>query len=195
MNISDLNKIDIKNIDLMKLKDQLLGRKDLLIQIGICFVTFMLIVSSLNKSQSELRDIKSKMATLKAKTSSIDDYNNSSKDMNQFLKKIPPSLSEGQVVDRVTDLAVKHHIKIMSVNPLDSKDEESSTKLTLLFLLQASDYAEMVRLIHGIEQSENLLQIKSCSAQPQVGTDPITKKSDSPLISFRIEVASVQPKI
>lgn len=194
MKISDLSKIDIKTIDVMKIKEYLLDHKDIAIQIGVGVVTFMMVISTLGKSQTEMKGIKSKMSNLQSKSSSIADYNKAFTDTNTFLKQVPPPLSEDQIVSFVTDLADKHNIKIQTVNPLKVEDKDIMTTTTLQFSLTASEYKDMVRLIADIELAKNLLQVKALTAQVQMGAN-VDTASDVPLIDFRIDVASVKAKL
>ncbi|GEM_PF-3256438 len=195
MHISDLSKIDIKDIDFNKLKDRLLDRKDLLIQIGLV-VVFLIIISSLFKnSQVEVGKFKSQMADLQSKTSVVAEYNKTNEDASAFLKEAPPPLSEDQIINFVTDLADKNNVKILTFSPAKVEDEEVLSTTMLQFSLETKEYKDMVHFIADIERSKNLLQIKTCTAQPKMAMTSQTEENENLFIGFRIEVVSVQAKI
>ncbi len=186
--IPDLSKIDIKDIDINKIKEELLDRKELVIQIGIGVVAFFMVVSMVSGSGKEVKQLKTKIKSMQAKSDIITQYKKSQTDIDEFLKSLPPSLTEDQIITLVTDLADKNKVKISTFTPNPPSDEDrkkSYLKTSIQFSLQAGDYKNMVRLISDIENSK--LHVKSCYVQS------ITQDSGTSL-NFRVEVASLEVK-
>jgi Tfp pilus assembly protein PilO len=188
--IPDLSKIDIKDIDINKIKEELLDRKELVIQVGIGVVAFFMIVSMVSGSGKEVKQLKAKIKSMQAKSDIIAQYKKSQAEIDEFLKSLPPSFTEDEIITLVTDLADKNKVKISTFTPNSPGEEDgkkSYLKTSIQFSLQAGDYKDVVRLISDIENSK--LHIKSCNIQginggPEEGTS----------LNFRVEVASLEVK-
>src|SRR5690242_15831957 len=122
MKIPDLSKIDIKDIDVNKIKDQILDHKEQAVQVVLGIVAFFMIVSMWGGSQKEIGKFKNQINSMQAKSGIIGEYKKSQSDMEMFLKGLPPALSEGQIINLVTDLADKNKIKILTFTPAPPKE-------------------------------------------------------------------------
>jgi hypothetical protein len=200
MKIPDLSKIDIKDIDINKIKDQLIEQKELVLQIGLGVVTFFMIISMMGGCQKEISKYKSQINSMQSKSGIIDQYKKSQSDVDTFLKSLPPSLSEDQIIDLVTDLADKNKIKILTFTPTASRNESRKIyqETAIQFSMQADTYKSMVRMIAAIERSKSILQVKNCSVQSVTTTSvepgPQGERTSSTFLNFRIEVASLEVK-
>src|SRR3954468_19965406 len=124
MKIPDLSKIDIKDIDVIKIKDQLLDHKELALQVGLGVVTFFMVISMMGGCQKEISKYKSQINAMQSKSDIIQQYKKSQSDVDTFLKNLPPSLSEDQIIDSVTNLADKNKIKILTFTPATSRESK-----------------------------------------------------------------------
>jgi hypothetical protein len=193
--IPDLSKIDIKDIDINKIKDELLDRKELMIQIGLGVFAFFMVVSMVGGSGKEVKQLKTKITSMQAKSDVIAQYKKSQADIDEFLKSLPPSLSEGQIITLVTDLADKNKVKISTFtpnSPAEDDNKKSYQKTSIQFSLQALDYKSMIRLIADIESSK--LHVKSCYVQGFSQAAQQGTKNEASYLNFRIEVASLEVK-
>ena len=191
MKISDLSKINIKDIDVAKLQDQLLQRKDILIQVVLGVISVVIAVSVFNQSQLEIKKYKSQIASLQSKTGAIDEYNRTQADVKGFLSKVPDSVPEDKIINLVTDLAGKNGVKILTFSQANVKKENTLVTTSLNFSLVADSFVSMVRFIADIEKGKDFLQIWSCDMVPQMNSKESGKKSSNIPINFQIDVASI----
>ena len=68
MNLSDLSKLDIKDIDVAKLKDKAVQHKEVVAQGVLVLTSIVVAIMLVNQSQFEIGQFKFKIATLQAKT-------------------------------------------------------------------------------------------------------------------------------
>jgi len=193
--IQDLSKIDIKEIDINKIKNAVLGHKELALQIAIGVVAFFVIVSTLGGCQKDIKKYKTQLTAMQSKTDSIATYKKSQADIDMFLKSIPPPLTESQIITLVTDLADKNHVKIVTFSPRPSQNEKKKfyQETAIQFSLQAKDYKHVVGLIADIEHAKNTVQVKSCTIQTQT-QGKSDQDSERSFLTFGIEVASLEVK-
>jgi hypothetical protein len=196
--LPDLSKIDLKDIDVNKIKDQLLENKEMVIQVALGVVTFFMIVSMWSGSQKEIKKYNVQINSMQSKSSIIEQYKKSQSDIDSFLKNLPPSLAEGQIINLVTDLADKNKVKILTFSPnAHSEGKKYYQDTSIQFSLQSADYKGLVRLIADIEHVKSILQIKSCSIQEVIQSDDQQQegeKREERYLNFRVEVASLEVK-
>ena len=192
MKIPDLNKIDIKDIDVAKLKDQLLERKDIVIQMALGVMTVVIAFLIFNRGQAEIKEYKSKISTLQAKTGVIDEYNRTQADIKGFLGKVPDVVPADKIINLVTDLAGKNDVKILTFSQADVKKERSLVTTSISFSLVANSFVSMARFMADIENGKDFLQLWSCDMVPQIDTKKSEKESAKIPISFQIDVASLK---
>jgi hypothetical protein len=196
LKIPDLSKIDVKDIDVNKIKDQLIENKEVVIQVAIGVIAFFMIVSMWNGSQHEIKKYKKDIISMQSKEGIITEYKAAQSAIDTFLNNLPAALSEAQMINVITDMADKNKVKILTFVPNTSLEgREHYRETSIQFSMQSKDYKSMVRLIADIERAKTILQIKQCFIMNEV-----TQKEqegeilDDRLLTFRIDVASLEVK-
>jgi len=192
MKIADLSKIDIKDIDVAKLKDQILAHKDIALQIIIGLIAFLLAVSMFNQSQVEIKGHKTQINTLQAKTGAIEQYNNTQSEIKSFISKVPQSVSEDKMINLVTDFAGNNGVKIVTFSQANIEKNNSIALTTIKFTLVSESFVSLVRFLSDIERGADFMQILSCDIEPQQNSRVTSKDSKQISINFRLEVASIK---
>lgn len=192
MKIPDLSKIDVKDIDVVKLKNEILDHKEIAIQVVLGVISLFVIISLVNTSQAEIKKYKSQIAALMAKTGLIEEYKKVEQEIRDFLNKVPAHVSEDKMVDLVTDLAGKNKVKILTFTQakVDKKDTVETTAVT--FSLTADSFINMVKFLVDIEKGKDFLQIWTCPIVPRMDATETNDKDSGVPINFRIEVVSVK---
>lgn len=192
MNLSDLSKIDIKDIDVAKLKDKAVQHKEVVAQGVLVLTSIVVAIMLVNQSQFEIGQFKFKIATLQAKTGAIDEYNSTQNAVKKFLDQVPAPVPEDKIISLVTDYAGQNNVRILTFTPavLEKKNTLETTKLR--FTLTAESFASMVRFMSDIERGKDFMQVWSCEVEPQQDVrTPLREKKPVP-VNFRIEVASLR---
>src|SRR2546430_488354 len=123
MNLADLTKIDIKNIDIGRILKTLRARKDILVNVVVVFATIFVMVQIYSNKHSENQALEIKLDAQKKKSAPIADYNKAQKDLNAFLDALPKGIPEYSIIDKLSDFAEKHNIQILSFSPAKSRSE------------------------------------------------------------------------
>jgi hypothetical protein len=193
--LPDLSKIDIKDIDINKIKAELLEHKEVVVQVALGVVSFFMVLSLIGGCQGDIKKYKNQIRSMESKSGIIGQYKKSQTDIDAFLKSIPAPMTEGKIIAMVTDLADKNKVKILTfapLNRLENTTKKSYQETVIQFSLQASTYQSMVRLIADIEYSKkDVLQVRSCVIQKAAADK---QKNEEPPLNFRIEVASLEVK-
>jgi hypothetical protein len=195
MKIPDLSKIDIKDIDAVKVKEQLIQHKGVVAQVGLGLVSFVVAVAMFNQSQGDIARYKSQIAVLNAKTGAIDQYNKTQSDVKDFLNKVPDSVSEDKMINLVTDLAGKNGVQILTFTRTSVEKKNTLVTTSLRFSLAADSFSGMVKFMADIERGKDFMKIWSCEAEPQLNIKRPTKENGNTMITFHIDVASLKVEL
>ncbi len=192
MKIPDLSKIDIKDIDIAKLKNEVLDHKEIAIQVLLGVVSLFIIISLVNTSQVEIKKYKSQIAALMAKTGLIEEYKKVEQEIKDFLSKVPAHVPKEKMVDLVTDLAGKNKVKILTFTQANVEKKDSIETTAVTFSLTADSFVNMVKFLVDIEKGKDFLQIWSCPIIPRMDATEKANDASGVPINFRIEVVSVK---
>ena len=161
MNLSDLKELDLKNLDLDQIKDNLLERKDLLINIGLVVVTIVLCFLIFNKNRSAAVAMQAKFLNMQGKTDVIAKYQQSLDKVKGFKEQFPAAMNENDIVELVTNSAVKNKVQILSYSPAQETNAGLYDRLTMQFIFTVTEYADMIQFIYDIEHMPNALRVES----------------------------------
>ena len=193
--IFDLSKIDIKDIDVVKVQAQLVQHKGVVAQVGLGVVSFIVAVAMFNQSQGEIAKYKSQMAILNAKTGAIDQYNKTQNDVKDFLNKVPDAVSEDKMITLVTDLAGKNGIQILTFTRTNVEKKNTLVTTSLKFSLAADSFSGMVRFMADIEHGKDFMKIWRYEAEPQLNIKKSVKGTMNTMVTFQIDVASLKVEL
>ena len=161
MNLSELKDLDLKNLDLDQIKENLLQRKDLLINIGLVVVTVILCLFIFNKNRSAAATVHAKFVNMQGKTDVIAKHQQSLDKVKAFKEQFPAALNENDIVDLVTNSAVKNKVQILSYSPAQEASAGLYDRLTMQFIFTVTEYADMIRFIYDIERTPGALRVES----------------------------------
>ncbi len=159
MKISDLSKIDLKDIDLKKIQESLLQRPELLINLGIAFFAGILIFNIVGGRMNEAKKLKGKMAEQKKKVAAIKTHEVTQKEFKELIDHLPAGILEDSLVDHLTDFAGKRNIQIQSFSPANKTQKNYYTQMTVLLKVAAKNYKDMILFLNDIESSPYNLRI------------------------------------
>lgn len=192
MNIPDLSKIDIKDIDVNKLKDQAIQNKEVVSQVVLVLISIVVAIMFFNQSQFEISQYKYKIATLQAKTGAIEEYNNTQSSVKKFLDQVPAHVPEDKIISFVTDYAGQNNVRILTFTPAVVEKKNTLETTMLKFTLTADSFASMVRFMSDIERGKDFMQVWSCEVEPQSDVRTPSREKKLIPVNFRIEVASLR---
>lgn len=194
MKIPDISKIDMKDIDFGKIKNEILDHKETAVQVILVIVSLFFMVSVITASQAGIKKYKNQITALLAKTGLIEEYKKVEQEIKDFLSKVPAHVPEDKMVNLVADLAGKNNVKILTFSQakIDKKDTIETTAVT--FSLTADSFINMVKFLVDIEKGKEFLQVWSCPIAPRMDAGGKQKDKSGVPINFKIEVVSVKVK-
>lgn len=194
MKIPDISKIDIKDIDFGKLKNEVVEHKEIAIQVFLVIVSLVFVVAVIVTSQTGIEKYKAQISALLAKSGLIEEYKKVEQEIKDFLSNVPAHVPEDKMVNLVTDLADNNKVKILTFT--QAKAEKKGTLETTLvtFSLTTDSFVNMVKFLVGIEKGNEFLQVWSCPIAPRLDARSTIKDKFSVPINFKIDVVSVKVK-
>lgn len=163
MNLKDLSRLEIKDlqkIDYKHVLDTLRKRNDLLMNIVISGIAFLVIVHSFSQAGQKIRLVKSEIDKSTEKITAIKNFDGVKGELDGYIAKVPQGLNADQIVNFLTELAVTHRIKIVSVSPANSDRKELQSITSIQLAVTANDFKDLWLFIYDIERSPHALYIK-----------------------------------
>jgi hypothetical protein len=194
--LKKLNDIDIKdierslkNIDMKTLQDDLMKRKDIVLNIVFILVTFFGAQFLWNNTQQSLSQMKQQLTQLEEKNEIILMLEEENQKIKNFIENFPQGFpSFTAVIDRVSILADEANTTIISFSPRTPVENDLFATYQVEFSMTAPHYDNITQLLKKIEQSKENMRIDSWSASPeqQRGQEDFQK------IIYKIIISSIQ---
>ncbi len=196
MKISDLSKINIKDIDLAKIQENLLQKPDLLIQLIITGISFFILIKVVAGGLLEEKKVQEKIQELGKKVARIKAHDDLQKEYSQFLADLPPGLPTDDLMGRVTELAGEHSIQISNFSPPKEIKKKFHTLTILSLNVTANNYQDMVTFIRSIEESSENLRVdrwtSAAKAQTTNSGEAASAEEDKESVSAQIDIDLVK---
>ena len=170
MNLADLKNIDIKKIDMVKIRSDLLKRQDLLINGAAVFLTIFIMFKIFSGQQEQGRDLKIQASQMERKITAIAKHDQALKELNAFVEILPVGIPESALIDKVSDFAEKSNIHIVTSSPTEKEENEFYKRSRVSLQISADHYTDFVHFVHDIENSSLNLRVdrwlESMESQP-----------------------------
>lgn len=168
--IEKLNSMEVKDlqaIDLSEVKEQVLKKPIILVNISLIILALFGIMIIKGKNKQKLTKIKAEITSLQKKISTINDTKVIDDEYAQYVSNFPKPIDKVQFIDQITEIARTNDITIESFSPGKNvkKDFQSIDKLTLN--ITSENYQNLLGFVYDIENSQYALLIKNFSAHPQ----------------------------
>jgi len=190
--LDQLRSIDLSSIDADMARDFLEEHKELTLSVilivGSIFGSFYLY----GKQMDEVKQIERKVVQIQEKAEPSKDLKAIDKTVAEYISHFPASLTDQELIEKITTLADKHGIQIDSYSSTSVDDKGFYTALSLLLSGVASDYLSLAQFVYDVEYAEYALRINTFSAQP-IMEKKGSVKEDAPL-KIAIEIAVLQLK-
>ena len=198
--IEKLNKINVKelqNIDYQKLLANIKTRPDIII-IAIAVAGTIFFCSKIyGDNQTKITTARTEIKNLEKKIEAIEKYKKRQDDLQGFVTQIPGPISEDNLINLITDFAVKHHVQIESFSPANKGTMPLYETAGLNLNLSVKDYKNLWLFIHDIEESAYPIHIGRWRASLEGGQTQ-TERGQLPhqeeKLLVQIEIVSVNVK-
>ncbi len=202
MNIKDLSKIDVKDlkdIDFNALLKDLQGRPTLLVNILLIIITLFVIIQIIVGYKTKVRIIHKEIPTLEEKKQVIQEAQKIKKNYKTFWDKLPPTISKDKFIELISDLAIANNIQIISLSPVDKRDDENKEILTTSLTILATsknNYDDLLSFIKALENTLYAIRIDEWTVKTggHVFHRFSAKKQDSSSIKSRLKITAINLK-
>jgi len=164
--IKTLNSIsvdDIKNIDWGSVKDRLLSKPGLMINIFLIVVTVIIVFTSISKQAITTNDFKSQISGMKLKIDALDKYKIVQKAYKEKTDNIPESISTDQLIETLSDFAIKWNVQILSFSPAKEKSNNFADITNVKINISSEEYANILLFMYDIENSPYMIRVGKLS--------------------------------
>ena len=163
--LSSFDVKDLKNIDIKQARELLQSRPDIFINILLIGLTLFATIqiyswhaNQLNKTNDEITLSKEKLDVVAQQKKIRGEY-------DQFVNIFPPSIPTDQLINKLSELALKNKVQILSFSPAEAKGNNYFELTTVKFNISAEDYNDMLSFIQDIENSTYSIRVGKWSGK------------------------------
>ncbi len=151
---------DLKNINGEQIKRFVQSRLDIVINGTLILITFLAIMNISGGHKKKATKLKKEVGEMQENFKAFKAFKDVQKKQKNFIKIFPQALSSNQLIDEVFALASKHNIQILSFSPLQEKSDDFAKFTRVNISLSLDNYADVVRFIHDIENTNYSIQVE-----------------------------------
>ena len=189
MNLKELSKLDLKNIDISKAFAYLGVHTDALIRMSLVIGTVLGGFHVVNDYLEQTKIFSLRIAQMEEKLLQVMTYEKSVSSLKSFWEKAPKPINEDALVNYMTELAAKNHLDVLSFSPGQISSDKFYTINKVKFKLKARDYKDFLLFVHGIENSGYALRVESISCSLE---QMAAQQAGSTVINIQMEIASIR---
>lgn len=194
IDISKMDINDLQNINYEKLFKDIRQKPDKIIGVSACLLAVFLSFNIFNKTQTKKMTYRIKTFEMEEKSKIIDEYKAAQSELENYLKSVPPKLTENEFINKITDIAVSNNVKIDSFSKNEDNSASNHSLITLEISALVNTYQNLYQFINDIETTNSSIRVNSwsgnlTSANSQRRADDTSP--ESALINFRINISLV----
>lgn len=162
MKISDLNKIkfeDIRNIDWELAKDRLLNNPTLIICIAAGIITAATISYAYRSYKNVAFIQKTEVSALLKKAKALDNFETVQKQYAEFIANISEKISENEMIELLSNIALTRDVQIMSFSPTRRKSNAYINVTTVEITIASESYIDTLQFMRDIEKTPHAIRI------------------------------------
>lgn len=196
IDISKMDINDLQNINYEKLFKDIRQKPDKIIGVSACLLAVFLSFNIFNKTQTKKRAYQIKTFEMEEKSKIIDEFNTAQADLKNFLTSVPPKLTENEFINKITDIAVSHNVKIDSFSKNEDNTLSNHSLISLEISALVSTYEDLYQFINDIETANSSIRVNSWSGNLSNSNTNYQRRAEaaspeSASINFRINISLV----
>ncbi len=165
LDMSTLKDFSSKQAELARLIQVFQNRRDWVLNLVIIASTIIAVNSIMTDQKSRTHVLTSQLSALDKKVNTVQSFENSQKEFNQFVESFPSGLGEPDaIIEKINVLAIANGIQIASLGPAARETQDLFVKTSVKATLNASDYKNLGQFVSEIENSPYHLRIDHWSA-------------------------------
>jgi len=173
--IEDLK--NLKDLDYKKILHDVLKKPDIVVIIVVVAITFFVSVFYFQKRNKEAKIYDREIPALEEKIKTIEEYNKVTDELQNIIDNIPEPITEGELIDFLTNVAMKYSAQIKSFSPAIEKEKNLHNLVEMTVSISVKDYRDLWVFINTIEKSAYPLRIESWAGQANLMTGSGNRRS------------------
>lgn len=161
----DVNELGamIKNINWLQVKDSLTSKPHIIINTALIIGTIFLTIGTYTKYKRQTLSLKREIPALEFKLSTLKEKDQLQAKYDDFFKTLPQPISGDQLIDTVSDLAIKNNVQILSAPETQKNSNDFSELAVARLQISADNYTDIVNFIKEVETAPYLIRVASWS--------------------------------
>ena len=197
MNLKNFDKFelkDFKDIKISQVKEALKNNPAVFINISLIGITIFATIYTIQQGKNSAEKLKEEISQLKEKQTIVNAQKEIQKEHDDFLAKFPKALPVNQLIEKITDFAVRHSVQILSFLPNQESSYPGYKLSTFQIHVTSDNYRNIIFFIRDIEESSYALRLERWFGKININpSKTVPSETAFNLIDADIEIGYVQP--
>ncbi|HNV24270.1 MAG TPA: hypothetical protein PLH56_01350 [Candidatus Omnitrophota bacterium] len=154
----------LKNINADEVKEFILSQPDLIVKIVFIALAFLTVTASFSSYNKKTATLRQEITKMEALLKSVDAFNTTKKEYDDFKKNFPQGLPSSEVLDAISEIANKNNVQIGSFSPTQEKDYPLWQSTTINITTSCENYNKMISFIKTLEDPRYAFRVDSWTA-------------------------------
>ncbi len=167
INIKDLQNInirDLQNIDVDQIKRFFLVRITLFVNIGLIFITVIVVFVSLIGVGKKVKILKWENGKMRERIEAVEESEKIKKEYDGFLEKLPQPIPADQLIGKLSQFAANRNVQILSFVPQPGRSDDYMDMAGVKLNLSSKNYRNLIFFAKDIENALYTMRIDKWSA-------------------------------
>jgi hypothetical protein len=173
MNLQDLSNLDIKdlqNINVDEIKDFLVKRIDISVNILLIVLALSAIMYFVNERNTLTRRLTAEIAQKEAKVAEVENGTTVTNDYSGFISAFPTSISDDTLGTALSEFAVNRKVQIRSFSPVSKKRDTYRQNSIIQIKIASNEYQNITNFIKDIELAPYAVRVTKWEGVMQQAT-------------------------
>ncbi len=161
--IQKLNSItidDIKNLKKEQIKEIILGRPEITINILLIAITLYATIFIYSADKNKAKELKNEAVQLKEKLKVVNKSNKLKEEYATFINNFPENINMDELSNKLSEFAVTHNVQILFFTPGGKAKTDFSETTHIKLRISAKNYASVIYFMKEIEESNYNISVE-----------------------------------
>lgn len=156
---------DFKDFNVVKIKETVLQRPDIFINILLIGLTLFGTIYLYSIRVREGLRLQTEVQKMEERLAAVQEYEAVEKEYKEFVQAFPQALPSDQLINKLSQVAVSNSVQILAFSPAEKKSSDFFEQTSVSLNIVSDNYDNMVRFIKEVESSSFSIFVQEWSGK------------------------------
>lgn len=160
-----LKEYNVNAVEINRIKNEILGKKNILICVGIVVVSLMISSNMLKDRGEKTKKYQSDIEKLEEKVAAMEEFDKVHAELQTYLNSLDEGAGDfSSLITTVNEIAINNNIQILAFTPQRDTSNDFYSQISASLNIASQEYADIGFFIHELETAKKNIRIEKWSA-------------------------------